>query len=259
MATTNNEAKDPHVIGIFGRKGGSGKTLISHLLGLGLGQLNCMPIVLQTDVKNTEPVDAVMGRPYLHRGIEHDDSDTVKLQEIFFLSEKMHNPILIIDGGANRRNVDLAFSKMADLILIPTNFGKEDLATAEADYEEITENLEKIGSSAEVYIVLNRWPGAAKKRQSIEGKRWVTKYIRRWDKLGIIYPEEVTDMQSFVDMANADEPKYTPLVIGKSRLFADLIAKKFGLDTSDESYERALQQLKSEKFESDEEHSIAAE
>lgn len=222
------------LIGVFGRKGGTGKTLISHLLSHGLSKLGCTTFLLQTDVRNSRPPELIPGRKYMHLSTRRDMTDVAMLEEVLETCNILPNSTLVIDGGANRRNVDLEYAHLVDIILIPTMYSRDDLETAEADYFELTAHLRKIKSKAKVFIILNRWPGVARKRKSIESKEWVISFLDKWFAMDMLFPLEIADLPSLIEMASTDDPRYTPMIDGKGQDIARIVAAAIELPTKDD-------------------------
>ena len=217
-------------IAVFGRKGGSGKTQVSHFLSHGLAMCGYPTIMLQTDVRAGRPPEFLDGRNYMLASTLGEGGDVVgKIEKIIEQARRLPGSVLVIDGGANRRNVDLAFAPLADLILIPTGYSPEDIAVAQADYEEFAEEFRRRGRAPEVYIVMNRWPGLYRKLTSVKGRPWIRDFFRDTDKAENRFPYYIPDMPSLLDMAHGEAPRYTPLIDGKSRSFASLVALKIGL------------------------------
>lgn len=221
-------------IAVFGRKGGSGKTLVSHFLSHGMSLLNFTTIMLQTDVRTNRPAEILDGRSYMLASTQGDGTDERLIQKIVDHAGALNNSILVMDGGANRRKLDLALAPLADLVLVPTCYSPEDLAVAEADYWELQDRLTSEGSKAEVFIICNRWPGLVRKMNQIHQKPWVKEFFAKTERQGNLFPFYVPDMPSLLDMANGEAPRYTPLVDGRARGFASLVARKLGLNASDE-------------------------
>jgi len=216
-------------IAVFGRKGGSGKTLLSHFLSHGMSLLDFTTIMLQTDVRTARPPEIIDTRSYMLASTRGDGTDLTLIQKVIDKASALPNSVLVMDGGANRRNLDLALAPLADLVLVPTGYSAEDIAVAEQDYWELTGRLSEVGSSAEVYIVMNRWPGLTRKLNHIQQKQWVREFLARCDRQDNLFPYFVPDMPSLLDMAHGEDPKYTPLIDGRARSFARLVARKLGM------------------------------
>src|SRR5690606_6199450 len=191
-------------IAVFGRKGGSGKTLLSHFLSHGMSLLDFTTIMLQTDVRTARPPEIIDTRSYMLASTRGDGTDLTLIQKVIDKASALPNSVLVMDGGANRRNLDLALAPLADLVLVPTGYSAEDIAVAEQDYWELTGRLSEVGSSAEVYIVMNRWPGLTRKLNHIQQKQWVREFLARCDRQDNLFPYFVPDMPSLLDMAHGE-------------------------------------------------------
>ena len=218
-------------IGVFGRKGGSGKTMVSHFLSHGLSELKHATVMLQTDVRTTRPPELINTRAYMLASTRGDNSsDTDLILQLVEKVGQIPDSVLVADGGANRRNIDFALAHICNLILIPTGYSPEDVSVAEHDYWELTEYVSQNGLPAEVYIVMNRWPGVTQKLSRIQQRPWVREFLARCERNGNLFPYYLPDMPSLLDMAHGEDPKYTPMIDSKARAFAKLVALKIGLD-----------------------------
>lgn len=216
-------------IAVFGRKGGSGKTLVSHMLSHGMSMLGYNVVMLQTDVRTNRPPDMVDGRDYWLASAKGEQSDPDFLLKTFEKTAEISNSVLVIDGGANRRNIDLVLTPLSDLVLVPTGYSDEDVQVAEADFWELTEKLQQAGSTAEAYILMNRWPGVTKKLRQIQQKPWIKEFTLRAERQKYLFPFFIPDMPSLLDMANGAAPKTTLLIDAKAKAFATFVARKVGL------------------------------
>lgn len=220
------------VIGCLGRKGGSGKSMISHLLAHGLSRgYGLFANVVMTDVREDQPINMTSNRDYLISSIKNRDvkSDSEELDKIFTQTAKIPDSILIIDGGANRANLDLAFAKVCDLILIPVGYGAEDVQVALADFWNIEAELRRAGVTAKIYIIRNRWPGATRERDRVINKPWISSFMQQAQRGSFLFPDYVPEMPSLLDMANTNDPKTTPLIDAVSARFAEAVAAGIGL------------------------------
>lgn len=215
---------------VFGRKGGTGKSTVSHFIAHGMQQLNYLTFMMQTDVRTNRPPEIVAGRNYYLASLRNEKQTDEKLiDQIISQVSRLQNSVLVIDGGANRRALDLKLLQFADLVLIPTGYSPEDIDVAEADYWELSNALVEMGKEADTYFVLNRWPGNTRKLQTINQKPWVSKFINRADRMNAMFPFFVPDMPSMIEMAYAESPRYTLMIDARARTFASLIAAKVGL------------------------------
>jgi hypothetical protein len=220
------------VIACLGRKGGSGKTMTSHLLAHGLSKGYGLPVnVVMTDVREDTPINFHPDRSYWLSPITNKDtkSDLEALDRIFVQTQKIPDSVLIIDGGANRANVDRAFSLLADFIMIPVAYGEEDVKVAEADFLGLLQHLQGSNSNADICVIRNRWPGAGRAQQRLFQKNYIRNFIAKGERMNMFFPDFIPDMPSLLDMANANDPKTTPLIDGVSCRFAEVVALKVGI------------------------------
>ena len=219
------------VIACLGRKGGSGKTMISHLLAHGLAKgYGVFTNLVMTDVREDQPMNINPGREYYISSISNKNpqSDSAELDKIFTQTARMQDSILIIDGGATRANVDKVFARLCDMVMIPMGFGQEDIKVAESDYWNLAKTMKEAECKGEICIIRNRWPGTGKKRDSLMQKRWVELFMQKAEAMSMLFPDFVPDMPSLLDMANSDDPKTTPLIDAVSTRFAEVVAQKIG-------------------------------
>ncbi len=227
------------VVSVLGKKGGSGKTLMSHYLAHGMASgLGIDTVVMQTDVRTERPTEIVAGREYMITSIPNKDpeSDWDYLLKVYVkLEQRDASPLLIIDGGANRSALDLKLTLLSDVVLIPCGYSKEDIAVAEADYwamlKAIKENRQRALEkgfeplkSPRIFLLRNRWPGVQSKLDSIMQKDWVERFVAQYDSMDVLFPKYIADMQSLMDIAVTDDPKYHPRVNGSARAFAEILA-----------------------------------
>jgi ATPases involved in chromosome partitioning len=223
-------------VAILGRKGGSGKSTLSYFLAHGMSTgisdmigRRVWTVLLRTDNRTRRPTELNDKRKYMVGSVPGDETDNDYIQNLIEMTSQIPDAFLIIDGGANRRNYDYAACAVADLVLIPTGCSEEDLETADADYDNLMDFIEKNNSEAEVFLIRNKWPGVQRKYDALMGKPWVRKYIRKWEKSGILFPHIIPDMPSFLDLANAEEPQATLLLNKLSMGFAQVIAARIEL------------------------------
>jgi hypothetical protein len=223
-------------VAILGRKGGSGKSTLSYFLahGMSTGVSNLIgnkvwSVLLRTDNRTRRPSEINKKREYMIASVPGDESDGDYIKTLIEKIEQIPDSFLIIDGGANRRNYDYAACAVADLVLIPTGCSEEDLETADGDYDDLMEFIESNGRPTEVFFVQNKWPGVARKYESLMGKPWVKHYLKKWERNGVLFPYIIPDMPSFMDLANADDPQATLLLNKLSTSFAQVIASRIQL------------------------------
>ena len=130
------------LICVIGNKGGTGKTSITHMLCHGFGLLGMRSIAVLTDISR-EPL--LRGE----RGYTPLDGRTPdKLEKILAKLESMPDWIGVIDGGANRPEMDRQLYDAANLVLLPFRDSHEDIRTVRNDLEMYSE----------AYGVPSQWP-----------------------------------------------------------------------------------------------------
>lgn len=135
-------SKVKKLICVIGNKGGTGKTTISHMLCHGFGLLGLRSIAVLTDI-NREPLNRG------DRGYTPLDGRTPeKLEKILTKLESMPDWIGVIDGGANRPEMDRQLHELSTLVLLPFRDSHEDIRTVRHDLE----------SYPEAYGVPSQWP-----------------------------------------------------------------------------------------------------
>ena len=221
------------VIGCLGRKGGSGKTMVAHLLAHGLSKgYGIFTNLVMTDVREGMPINFTEGRDYFISSItnKNPEQDTKEMEKIVEFTSKVDDSILIIDGGANRANVDAAFAAICDMVLIPAGTSTEDLQVAESDYWGMIDMVQKEDTGTDVFIIRNRWPGVQKRREALLKRDWVREFMLKAERSGMLFPDFVPDMPSLQDMANADDPKSSPLIDSVATRFAEVVALRMGIE-----------------------------
>lgn len=239
------------VISVLGRKGGTGKSLISHLLARGVALCGGHATMMMTDVRTRKPSEHAQNRNYEMASPPTDESRFGEyLIQVLQRTEGREKGFFIIDGGANRRSYDLAVAFLSGIVLIPTGSGGEEMDVAEADYAELKRFIIKNQLNAEVFIVLNRWPGESRKRVVLENKPRIKEKIEYWEERGMLFPEIFTNMPSLVEIADDERPAYTLRIDAMARDFAKLVTGRLGVPLGDGE---------SETEETSEESSLAAE
>jgi hypothetical protein len=121
-------------VAVLGGKGGSTKTATSHLICLG-AHLHNIPAAYAL----TDPLRKVRGegRPYAVL----DGRLPEQLALILDASQSNLNGWLVIDGGGNRPDFDLAVAKAVDLTLIPFRASEEDIDTVAQSLSAIPDSL----------------------------------------------------------------------------------------------------------------------
>ena len=129
------------IVGLFGSKGGTGKSTLSHLLALGSALHGRPALVIHTDARDPERHE---GRPYHYL----DGRDPRRLYAALERAKAAADGIAVLDGGGNRPGISEILARAADLVLIPCGIGGQDAPMAIADLAALP------GS----WIVINRWP-----------------------------------------------------------------------------------------------------
>jgi chromosome partitioning protein len=123
------------LICVIGNKGGTGKTSITHMLCHGFGLLGMRSIAVLTDTTR-EPL--LRG----NRGYTPLDGRTPeKLEKILAKLVSMPEWIGVIDGGANRPEMDSQLYELSNLVLLPFRDSHEDIRTVRHDLESYPEAL----------------------------------------------------------------------------------------------------------------------
>jgi cellulose biosynthesis protein BcsQ len=241
------------VIGVFGKKGGSGKTLVAHYIAHGMSKgLKVETMVMQTDVRTVRPDEFVSGREYGMSSIpnENPEKDFEYILKLYEKASQLPNLCLIIDGGANRTALDKKLAPLCDLVLIPFGYGKEDMDVAEADLWALkleAKNAQKRqieqgfdpAIDTKVMLLQNRWPGTQSKFQSITNRPSVRDFLFKAEEQNMLFPKYIPDMPSLTEMANSNDPRHTPRIDGQTRSFARYVAAFLGMTTQNGEYVEA--------------------
>lgn len=118
-----------HIVCIIGNKGGTGKTTLSHMLAQGLGLLGRRAVCVLTDT-GREPLQPE-GRRYLIA----DARTREALAKVVHKIRELPGWMGVIDGGANRGEMDRRLYGIADLVLLPFRDSHEDMRTVAADLD----------------------------------------------------------------------------------------------------------------------------
>jgi hypothetical protein len=116
---------------IGGSKGGTTKSVTSHLLSLGAILRNQPAAYVLTDPNRKVRGE---GRPYS----VFDGKDPKQLANILNASRSTLNGWLFLDGGGNRPAFDITIAGTVDLCVIPFRASQEDVDTVADDMERIT-------------------------------------------------------------------------------------------------------------------------
>lgn len=236
------------VIGVFGKKGGSGKTLVSHFLAHGMSKgLGIDTLILQTDVRTVRPDEFHLKRMYAMTSVPNVDPDTDlnHILQVYARFATQQNLVMIIDGGANRSALDLALAPLCDIVLVPFGTSKEDIDVADGDYwairqivsEKIKKAIAQDGvpfKDTKVTLLQNRWPGVKAKMDALMAKPRIRDYIFKAESQGMMFPKYIADMQSLSEIATTDDPKHTLMIDAQSKTFARYMAHAIGLEVRDD-------------------------
>ena len=120
------------VIAFAGSKGGTGKSTLSHLAAHGAGSLS-KPI--PTIVVTTDPEDALAEGE--RRYVVVDGRSPPLLADQLQRLLAIDRLLVIVDGVANRSDVDRVLGEVADLVIIPYGPSAQDGARAAANLESL--------------------------------------------------------------------------------------------------------------------------
>lgn len=138
-------------VAVMSRKGGSGKTTISHLLSLGAVWNDLPAYLLHTD--DRDPITAI-GRPYEYLDAREID----KLIKYYNHLQKPHIPgLIVLDSGGNRPKFDAWIGEHVDLVIIPVQLDGEDVTVALKHGYELTKH------GSDVRYLVNRCPARLSK------------------------------------------------------------------------------------------------
>ncbi|MBY0333130.1 MAG: hypothetical protein K2X49_20915 [Acetobacteraceae bacterium] len=144
------------VVAFAGSKGGTGKTTLSHLAAHGAGSL---PRPVPAVVVTTDPEDELAEGE--RRYVVVDGRSPALLADQLQRLLAMDRLLVLVDGVANRADVDRVLADIADLVLVPFGPSAQEGARAAA-------NLAALPAAV---AVPNRWPthpGVAKR-----ARRWL--------------------------------------------------------------------------------------
>ena len=130
------------LICVIGNKGGTGKTSITHMLCHGFGLLGLRSVAVLTD-NAREPL-LRNNRAYTPL----DGRTPEKLEKVLAKLETMPDWIGVVDGGANRPEMDQKLYEESRLTLLPFRDSHEDIRTVRQDLEKFTE----------AYGIPSQWP-----------------------------------------------------------------------------------------------------
>lgn len=149
---TNNSNK--YVVSILGSKGGSAKTLNSHILAHGLSIRKFQALLATSDDQRI--VREHTARLYSTYNAQTDEALN-KLFKYFINAEVDNTALLIVDGGASRNKFDVAVAQNSSLVLIPFLKDYEDIEVAIKDVENLRHELSN-DDFANVRLLPSRFP-----------------------------------------------------------------------------------------------------
>lgn len=143
---------------VAGTRGGSGKTVCSHLLALGAYKEGVPAVLINTDTTR-DPAAANLKRPYnIVDGVNPENpSDAEYLKAMinaYYERYKSTKSLLIIDGCASRHAVDIWLSDAVDVTVLPALVER----ASSSAINKVWEDYKKTKSVKA--IVLNRMPQA---------------------------------------------------------------------------------------------------
>ncbi len=130
------------LICVIGNKGGTGKTSITHMLCHGFGLLGLRSIAILTDPLRDPLFRADRGYTPI------DGRSPDQLEKILDKLVSMPEWIGVIDGGANRAEMDQQLYTTSTLTLLPFRDSHEDIRTVRHDLEKY----------AKAYGIPSQWP-----------------------------------------------------------------------------------------------------
>lgn len=158
-------------VGVLGKKGGTGKTTLSHLLALGATWKGQEAHLMHTD--DREPIKTI-GRPY-------HAYDTREISDLQAICAKAceRKGISVIDSGGNRANFDAWVAEYLDLIILPTAPDPEDTRMALQHFQELREI-----SNIPIIFAINKYPSNPNEKAFI--RRYLS--ILPIENIGLIVP-----------------------------------------------------------------------
>ena len=150
---------------IIGRKGGTGKSTLSHAIGLGAALLKIPAYVIHTD--NQAFPENAQERPYALL----DGRTPESLMDWINKAAEREDGLLVIDGAAGRGDLDIKIAEYMDLVLIPV------IPSGNA-IDEAIQHSERVPNS---YFLINNMPTNKFRRKYV-----VDRYFNRLDNSKII-------------------------------------------------------------------------
>lgn len=232
-------------IAVLNAKGGVGKTAISHLLSRVFGEVGYSVFLLHTDARNEDMPQSVRNRPYLawalrpHLDPDGAITDYEKLREAI---ANLANCIMIIDGGANRRNVDTMVAESADLIIIPVGTSNGDIVEALETHQRVAKHRAAAGMAAiPVRYVLSDWPGERRKLEVLGRASHVADFYTK--TRGKRFETIVTSMPSIVSLMDQQNPTINTTLRRVGRELANEICGELNLPKLEDMLARTTTEL----------------
>lgn len=142
-------------VAVVGKRGGSGKTSVSHLLALGAAWKMIPAYFMHTD--DREPI-GVQGRPYAYY-----DARSPETLSTLMGAAINKDGLFVIDGGGNRPDFDKWISDCVDLALIPVSPDPEDVREALQHYERLIK-----AGAVNVKYLINKYPSSKVERAYVD-------------------------------------------------------------------------------------------
>ena len=208
-------------VATIGKKGGTGKTTLAHLLALGATWKDVPTHFMHTDDREPIKVD---GRPYMYY-----DARKPEALEVLINSAINNDGLFVLDSGGNRPEFDLWVAGAMDLVLLPVTPDPEDVTVALAHMSQLV----KAGAD-NVWFIINKVPA------NLNEKKYIAKYLSK-------LPDDRTigalpEMKAVRIMReDDDEPFSTPpaRVNGLARNFYTAISHQLVLLDRDQEERRA--------------------
>lgn len=195
-------------IAVLNAKGGVGKTAISHLLSWVLADSGYNVVLLHTDARSESYPVKSQNRRYLtwplrpHINAEEAFQNYHKARD---QADAIENCIMVIDGGANRRNVDSLVAQDADLIMIPVGVSDGDITESIETFKRLREHREEQGlGEIPIRFVLSNWPGERRRLSVILKAPHIARFYRQTQNVRM--DTIVTSMPSIVLVTDPTEP-----------------------------------------------------
>ena len=162
------------VITVVNRKGGVGKDVVAHGLCFGLsrtfqsdGQTHII-LLYHTDVAGDieNPVIRQPGRPYLSVRGKKAFTEVVESIERLGQTDRL---IVVVNGGANRAEVDKEIAEASDLVLVPVTHSDDAYVRSRLTFDALYADIRKHKGKSRKLIrfVWNQWPGDRERRARI--------------------------------------------------------------------------------------------